>query len=125
MCTKRKQRKNPAATAFVFRRLWPRVMSLLVVAFCAVCSTTAFAERSLVEAVCPLGLGNSAWSNLVQASDGNLYGSVVGQAAPFTNDWAAIYRLSTTGTLTTLHAFGGREDGRFPNGLIEGNDHNL
>ena len=64
-------------------------------------------------------------SNLCKGSDGNLYGTT-STAIPSLNA-GTIFRISTNGLLTTLHAFSGDiNDGGTPEGgLIQGSDGNL
>jgi uncharacterized repeat protein (TIGR03803 family) len=52
---------------------------------------------------------------LIQASDGNLYGTTGSGGANFRG---TIFKITTSGTLTTLHAFDGT-DGSIPNALIQ------
>ena len=59
----------------------------------------------------------SSPSSLIQAADGNLYGTSGG--GPF--DQGTVFRLDSSGTLTTLHAFSG-PDGSSPLDLIQGSD---
>ena len=62
-------------------------------------------------------------SALIQASDGNLYGTTEGGAA---NDYGTVFQISTSGTLTTLYRFSGRSDGSEPKAaLIQASDGNL
>jgi uncharacterized repeat protein (TIGR03803 family) len=59
---------------------------------------------------------------LLQASDGNLYGTTNGGGD---NQAGTVFRMSKTGELTTLHSFGSSE-GMYPlGGLNEGTDGNL
>jgi uncharacterized repeat protein (TIGR03803 family) len=58
---------------------------------------------------------------LIQAADGNFYGTV-GQGGA--NNYGAIYELTPSGTLAVLHNFDGT-DGYFPAGLIQGTDGNF
>jgi uncharacterized repeat protein (TIGR03803 family) len=60
---------------------------------------------------------------LVQASDGNFYGTTSGTAAP--EHTGTIFRITPDGTLTTLHRFA-LSDGWCPAaGVVEGTDGNL
>jgi uncharacterized repeat protein (TIGR03803 family) len=52
---------------------------------------------------------------LIQATDGNFYGSTGSGGANFRG---TIFRITTSGTLTTLHAFDGT-DGSIPTALIQ------
>ncbi len=64
--------------------------------------------------------GGELWaSNLVQGSDGNIYG-----VAPYdgANSGGVLFKITPTGTYTLLHAFGAGADGSQPFGLILGND---
>jgi uncharacterized repeat protein (TIGR03803 family) len=63
--------------------------------------------------------GGSPLAELLQASDGSLYGTtIVGGAS----DYGTIFKIDAAGTLTTLHGFN-YSDGAFPNaGLIQGRD---
>jgi uncharacterized repeat protein (TIGR03803 family) len=59
---------------------------------------------------------------LVQGSDSNLYGTTAIGGA---NDNGTIFRITSAGTLTTLHSFGG-SDGAIPfGGLVQGSDGNF
>jgi uncharacterized repeat protein (TIGR03803 family) len=52
---------------------------------------------------------------LVQASDGNFYGTALGSGA---NGYGTVFQMTPSGTLTTLHSFD-NTDGRNPNALIQ------
>jgi uncharacterized repeat protein (TIGR03803 family) len=61
------------------------------------------------------------WAGLVQASDGNFYGTTSGYL-----DNGIIFRITTNGTLTTLYSFTGGSDGATPlAGLVQASDGNL
>jgi uncharacterized repeat protein (TIGR03803 family) len=56
------------------------------------------------------------YAGLIQATDGNFYGTTYGGGA---NDDGTVFKITPTGTLTTLHSFDGA-DGLFPYaGLIQ------
>jgi uncharacterized repeat protein (TIGR03803 family) len=59
--------------------------------------------------------------SLVQASDGNFYGTT---SSGGTNAWGTIFRMSPTGALTNLFSFNG-SDGAVPSGLVQGSDGNF
>jgi uncharacterized repeat protein (TIGR03803 family) len=70
--------------------------------------------------------GNYLYANLIQASDGNLYGIMdVGG----TNGSGTIFKITLSGTLTTLYNFcsqSGCPDGQYPAaGLVQDTDGNL
>jgi uncharacterized repeat protein (TIGR03803 family) len=61
-------------------------------------------------------------AGLVQASDGNLYGTA---SEGGTNNLGTVFRINATGVLTTLYSFTGR-DGDYPvAGLVQASDGNL
>lgn len=55
--------------------------------------------------------GDSPYGNLVQGNDGSLYGATFQGGA---NGQGTLFRLLTNGVLTTLHSFGGSNDGAKP-----------
>src|ERR1019366_2526873 len=55
---------------------------------------------------CTAGAGPQA--GLVQAADGDLYGTTVSGG---TNTNGTVFKITPTGTLTTLHSFNGTTDG--------------
>jgi uncharacterized repeat protein (TIGR03803 family) len=67
---------------------------------------------------CPDGNEPTA---LVQSADGNLYGTTE-FGGPYGD--GTVYRISPSGTLTTLHSFDGT-DGTVPDGLVQANDGNF
>jgi uncharacterized repeat protein (TIGR03803 family) len=59
---------------------------------------------------------------LIQARDGNFYGTTTGGGD---NDWGTVFRMTPAGAVTILHSFAG-PDGRTPQaGLLEARDGNL
>jgi uncharacterized repeat protein (TIGR03803 family) len=52
--------------------------------------------------------GKIPFGALVQATDGNLYGTTASGGA---NDWGEVFKITPTGTLTTLYSFGGTDGG--------------
>jgi uncharacterized repeat protein (TIGR03803 family) len=63
--------------------------------------------------------GNKPLAGLVQARDGNFYGTTQGGGA---NGYGTVFKITPSGTLTTLHSFDGT-DGSSPNGpLVQGAD---
>jgi uncharacterized repeat protein (TIGR03803 family) len=76
---------------------------------------------STLDVFCPLGAGchsGEVPSGLIATADGEFYGVTTGGGA---NGWGSIFRVSLTGTLTTLHSFE-VVDGAFPDALIQAND---
>ena len=67
--------------------------------------------------------GIPTYANLIQASDGNLYGTTSGGGA---YGYGTVFRISTNGALTTLYSFTGLNDGGYSyGGLIQAGDGNL
>jgi uncharacterized repeat protein (TIGR03803 family) len=65
--------------------------------------------------------GATASSGLVQATDGNFYGTTgqgANNACPF--GCGTIYEITPTGMLTTLHSFDGTDGGEPAGGLLQG-----
>src|SRR5271166_2184765 len=64
----------------------------------------------------PLGL-------LVQASDGNFYGTTFNYGGGGQGGGGTVFKLTSSGTLTVLHSFTGQSDGAEPYaGLIQATD---
>jgi uncharacterized protein (TIGR03437 family) len=59
---------------------------------------------------------------LVQASDGNFYGTTSNAGA---TGHGTFFKITPSGTLSTLYSFPGYPDGAFPGGLIVGSDGNF
>ena len=68
------------------------------------------------------GADGSQPSGLVQAADGNFYGTTSGGGA---NRLGTVFKITPGGTLTMLHSFTGNPDGSKPAGLIQGTDGNF
>ena len=61
--------------------------------------------------------GNEPIARLIQATDGNLYGTAYGNPG-----MGSVFRIDTSGTLTPLHTFLGDEGSHPLGGVIEGTD---
>src|SRR5271169_2459763 len=59
--------------------------------------------------------GKYVYAGLIQATDGNLYGTTAEGGA---NDAGTVFKITTGGTLATLHSFDGT-DGREPRALVQ------
>jgi uncharacterized repeat protein (TIGR03803 family) len=66
--------------------------------------------------------GNYPQAGLVQATDGNLYGTTVAGGA---SDDGTVFKISASGTLTTLHSFDGTDGGNPDGGLLQATDGTL
>jgi uncharacterized repeat protein (TIGR03803 family) len=65
--------------------------------------------------------GNGPFSGVIQASDGNFYGTTYGGGA---YGDGAVFELTASGTLTTLNSFAGA-NGTGPGGLVQATDGNF
>src|SRR5215471_12986820 len=109
----------------------PLLISFLILALLCVATGTISQAQTLatIYKFCSEpGCSDGWWPTepLLQASDGSLYGTTsLGQISL---DWLAkgtFFKVSTSGTLTTLHTFCPHVfciDGAGPRGLVEGND---
>jgi len=66
--------------------------------------------------------GRAPYVGLVQASDGNFYGTTV---AGGTSDWGTVFKITPSGTLTTLHSFDGADGGSPWAALVQASDGNF
>jgi uncharacterized repeat protein (TIGR03803 family) len=67
--------------------------------------------------------GESPYGGLVQASDGNFYGTAYGGGA---NSDGTVFTITSTGNFTTLHTFAGASDGAYPYAaLVQATDGNF
>lgn len=84
---------------------------------------TAQGELTILYSFCPLPCADGAYPTapLVQATDGNFYGTTYSGGA---NSEGTIFRITPSGVLTTLHSFD--DSGANPaSGLIQATDGNL
>jgi uncharacterized repeat protein (TIGR03803 family) len=65
--------------------------------------------------------GYDAYGGLIQATDGNLYGTTLLGGA---NDDGTVFKITPGGTFTKLHNFNGT-DGKWPQGVVQATDGNL
>jgi uncharacterized repeat protein (TIGR03803 family) len=68
--------------------------------------------------------GSNPYAALIQAADGNLYGTTFGGGS--SKGFGTVFKITPSGTLTTLHSFclqSGCADGQFPQtGLVRANN---
>lgn len=93
---------------------------------------TAETATATVTVVAPMTLtvlhsfqgSDGAWptAGLIQASDGNFYGTTSGAGA---SDAGTVFKVDTAGNPTVLHSFSGSDGGSPNSGLIQANDGNF
>jgi uncharacterized repeat protein (TIGR03803 family) len=67
--------------------------------------------------------GNGPFAELLQANDGNFYGTTYAGGA---SDQGTVFKMTPEGTVTTLHSFNLGVDGAYPEaGLVQGADGDL
>jgi uncharacterized repeat protein (TIGR03803 family) len=74
--------------------------------------------------------GANPFGPLVQATDGNFYGTTVGGGFPYICGGlgcGTVFKITPSGALTTLHSFDGGDggDGAYPNGLVQATNGNF
>ena len=71
--------------------------------------------------------GNSPEAPLVQGTDGNFYGTTTdgGPSNPYGYSYGTVFKITPTGTLTTLHGFEGPDGSAPVAGLIQASDGNF
>jgi len=87
----------------------------------AISSSGAFATiNTLTSSNTNAVLGSTPFGGLVTGTDGNFYGTTAFGGA---NNLGTIYRVTASGSLTTIYSFSGGDDGSNPvSGLISGTD---
>jgi uncharacterized repeat protein (TIGR03803 family) len=94
---------------------WKRISVVLLL-----CAMTAIASPAQTLTTLLSFDGPTYPSNLVQGTDGNLYGTTNQGGA---NDKGSVFKITPSGALTTLHSFSwGR---KYPSGLVQATDGNL
>jgi len=71
--------------------------------------------------------GEYPQAGLVQGTDGNFYGTTTGQGGQIStcNGCGTIFKITPSGTLTTLHSFDGTDGSNPVAGLVQGTDGNF
>jgi uncharacterized repeat protein (TIGR03803 family) len=70
--------------------------------------------------------GYFPFGGLIQASDGNFYGTTINGGATGQEDWGVVFKITSSGVYTVLHSFLAGAEGAFPYaGLVEASDGNL
>lgn len=66
--------------------------------------------------------GNLPIAGVIQATDGNFYGTTYGGG---TEGWGTVYRMTPNGTVTTLHSFDGADGGQPYSPVIQATNGNV
>lgn len=84
--------------------------------------TTAGVETLLYSFGSAAGDGANPYAGLIQASDGNLYGTTNAGGAGY----GTVFKITTAGVETVLHSFAASSDGNYPVGsLVQASDGSL
>jgi uncharacterized repeat protein (TIGR03803 family) len=116
---------------FLSPRFFRGALSVAVLASATLCAaqntnserrpTTAPVVATIANFGSPNG-SDPGYENLVQGSDGNLYGTT---SYGGTSDDGTVFKVTTSGTITTLHSFTGSDGSEPTAGLLLGTDGNL
>ena len=69
------------------------------------------------------GDGGNPTAGLVQAGDGNFYGTTKGYYTPSYTPFGSVFKIASTGAFSNLYSFTGGRDGAYPMaGLVQGSD---
>jgi uncharacterized repeat protein (TIGR03803 family) len=98
------------------RLSWKRICAAFVL--CAATAIAAPAQTFTTLLNFDATNGSGPVAGLIQATDGNLYGTT------YYGDYGTVFKITPSGTLTTLHFFDGT-DGSEPDGLIQASDGNF
>ncbi len=94
-----------------------------------ICAAGALSSAQTVATLAIFDITNGAdpFAGLVQGADGNFYGTTAigGSSANCTNGCGTIYKITSAGTLTTLHSFDGTDGASLQSGLVLGVDGNF
>ena len=97
-------------------------MKLTLASLCFLLAVRTNAVEAIFQRLHSFGL-TAPTATLVQASDGNLYGTTAGGG---TSGLGTIFQMTTDGTLSLLHSFSGGNDGANPEaGLVQASDGKL
>ena len=103
-------------------QVWNVVFSIFLVWV----ATSVFSDAQTFNSLVSFDVLNGAQPgimSLVQGTDGNLYGTTPGGGS--TDIYGAIFKITTSGTLTVAHSFVGTDGSFSGSGVIQGNDGNF
>jgi uncharacterized protein (TIGR03437 family) len=86
--------------------------------------------QTLTNVVTFVGTNGAQPQSIIQATDGNFYGTTLGSPMATAQQYGTVFKLTPSGTLTTLYSFCSQgqipcSDGSYPAGIVQGSDGNL
>ncbi len=101
-------------------------LACIVFAICAAAALTS-AQTVATLAIFDVTNGADPFSGLVQGADGSFYGTTAigGSSANCSNGCGTVYKITSAGTLTTLHSFDGTDGASLQSGLVLAADGNF
>src|SRR6266571_1076014 len=102
------------------RGLWPGHCGVLVMLVAILSAASTVYGQATYQVVTAFDMpGTNPYAGLIQASDGNFYGTTLYGGA---SGYGTVFKVDAAGTLTTLHSFN-QSDGANPYaGLIQASD---
>jgi uncharacterized repeat protein (TIGR03803 family) len=104
---------------------WSKLACIVFV----ICAGAALTSAQTVSTLAIFDITNGAdpFAGLVQGADGNFYGTTAlgGSNVNCTNGCGTIYKITSAGTLTTLHSFDGTDGSSLQSGLVLAADGNF
>jgi uncharacterized repeat protein (TIGR03803 family) len=121
-----REESMPAANGLPFERLILSKMICVACVFCAATAITSPAQilTTLYSFCSQLNCADGEYplAALVQGTDGNFYGTT---SEGGTDGAGTVFKITPSGTLTTLHSFDGTDGNQPLAGLVRANDGNL
>jgi uncharacterized repeat protein (TIGR03803 family) len=101
-------------------------LACIVVVICAAAALTS-AQTVATLTFFDIANGADPFAGVVQGADGNFYGTTAigGSSVNCTNGCGTIYKITSSGTLTTLHSFDGTDGSSLQGGLVLATDGNF
>jgi uncharacterized repeat protein (TIGR03803 family) len=97
-------------------------MAAIVLAFCVAASNNSAAQTLTTLVNFDGSDGSSLYSSVIQAGDGNFYGTTLSGGA---HGFGTVFKVTPAGALTTLYSFDGTHGNGPHAGLVQGRDGNF
>jgi uncharacterized repeat protein (TIGR03803 family) len=108
------------------RRVHLRILLATAIVSLVASAATAQVTETILHRFANGTDGAQPWAALIQATDGNFYGTTGGGPGGATNGDGTVFKMTPDGTVTVLHAFVGGTDGAYPEApLIQAADGNF